>query len=114
MTCGVSSFSSLGQDGDWVVGPTRYPHSCDIRALALLPAAAPDVSSAAGSGRTSRQPHALTFSGDGASLVAVTGAVDGSICFNERLMGLAVGSSLGSSLQVLRTASVSFLLEQVE
>lgn len=78
------------QDGDWVVGPTRYPHSCDIRALALI-SATPDVSGASGSRGPSRHTsHNFTFVGEGASLIAVTGAVDGSICFNERLMGLAV------------------------
>ncbi|PHJ25800.1 12x wd40 repeat containing protein [Cystoisospora suis] len=76
------------KDGDWVVGPTRYPHSCDIRALALI-SATPDVSGGSGSRGPRHTSHNFAFLGEGASLIAVTGAVDGSICFNERLMGLA-------------------------
>ncbi|CBZ54099.1 conserved hypothetical protein [Neospora caninum Liverpool] len=69
------------KEGDWVAGPPKYPHACDIRGLALLPASL--HGNAAGTRK--RLLHLASPS----SLVAWTGAVDGVIRCSERLTGLA-------------------------
>ncbi|KEP67719.1 UNVERIFIED_CONTAM: hypothetical protein HHA_228100 [Hammondia hammondi] len=69
------------KEGDWVAGPAKYPHKCDIRGLALLPLSL--QGNAAGARK--RLLHLASPS----SLVAWTGAVDGAIRCSERLTGLS-------------------------
>ncbi|PFH34997.1 hypothetical protein BESB_058840 [Besnoitia besnoiti] len=82
VSCGVDGKLSIGfrqKDGDWTVGPAKYPHACDIRGLALLP---PPQGSA---GNRKRLVHLAPPS----SLVAWTGAVDGVVRCTERLTGIS-------------------------
>ncbi|KFG65658.1 hypothetical protein TGRUB_228100 [Toxoplasma gondii RUB] len=69
------------KEGDWVAGPAKYPHKCDIRGLALLPL----LLQGNAAGTRKRLLHLASPS----SLVAWTGAVDGAIRCSERLTGLS-------------------------